>query len=305
MEHERDYGSDVACPGDHDHDGPRTSMERARMVGTYAENRVYEAYIATGDKSKLDYFWPYVKKAGQRILDQVKAYGNTQYPYSFESSLNTYDQPGFDLNPYNTSLSSVAYKIMTELTTLYGDDAMKITYQNALDTSKISFEKRYLTSNFPTGTKSQAGRFKEAVLTGQWAAFYLKFGQLYSKTALDYGFSVQDAYYQPLTKGLGFTDITYNEWAPYLVSHYGALRLQTGRPDLWRALQFDWYERNYLDRNLVFNQPLSIPTKVKSPTYLANDASVFDNYISVPVLWRNYYTVIGYHRCRYLRSCKQ
>lgn len=253
---------------------------------------VYEAYIATGNKTKLDYFWPYVKLAGQRILKQVKTYGNTTYPYTFQTSLNTYDQPGLDLNPFNSSLSSVAYKILNELATIYGDNALKTTYQNALDTSKISFEKRYLTNNFPTAT----GRFTESILAGQWAAFYLKFGQLYSQTALDYGLSMQDSYYQPLSKGLGFTTITYEEWAPYLVSHYGGLRLQTGRTDLWRALQFDWYERNYLDRNLVFNQPLSIPTKVTSPTYLATSASVYNQYISVPVLWRNYYTIIGYHR---------
>lgn len=257
---------------------------------------VYEAYIATGNKAKLDYFWPYVKLAGQRILNQVKTYGNTAYPYTFETSLNTYDQPGFDLNPFNASLSSVAYKIMNELADIYGDNTLKTAYQNAFDTSKISFEKRYLTNNFPMGTTAQAGRFKESVLAGQWAAFYLKFGQLYSQTALDYGFSVQDNYYQPLTKGLGFTTITYDEWAPYLVSHYGGLRLQTGRPDLWRALQFDWYERNYNNRNLVFNQPLSIPTKVTTASFLATSASVYNQYISVPVLWRNYYTIIGYHR---------
>jgi uncharacterized protein (DUF608 family) len=149
---------------------------------------VYEAYIATGDKAKLDFLWPYVKKAGRRIFDQLKSYGNTQFPYSFETSLNTYDQPGFDLNPYNSGLSSVAYKIMTELAAVYGDAALKTNYQNAFDTSKISFEKRYLSNNFPQGTAAQAGRFTESVLAGQWAAFYLKFGHLYSKAALDYGF---------------------------------------------------------------------------------------------------------------------
>ncbi|HAJ78568.1 MAG TPA: hypothetical protein DCO75_02255 [Fibrobacteres bacterium] len=255
---------------------------------------VYEAYIATGDKTQLDYFWPYVKKAGQRIFNQVTKYGDSQYPYTFSSSLNTYDQPGLDLNAFNSGLSTVAYKIMVELATLYNDTALAKKNQNAFDTSKISFEKKYLTSNFPSGT-----RFNESVLAGQWIAYYLKFGQLYSTSGLNYGLKVEDTTYKATSQGLGNlndTASTYNEWAPYLISHYGGLRLMTDSAAIWYALQHDWYERNYLNRNLVFNQKLDIPAHVSNATYLATDASSYYQYISTPVLWRNYYTIIGYHR---------
>jgi hypothetical protein len=252
---------------------------------------VYEAYIATGDKTKLDYFWPYVKKAGNRILQQVKTYGNTQYPYTFEKSLNTYDQPTNNLNPFNGGLSSAAYKIMTILADVYGETALKTTFQNAFDTSKISFQNRYLTNNFP-----EEKRFVESIMAGQWLSFYLKFGQLYSQAAIDFGLSKADANYQGATKGLPFTERTYNEWAPYLISHYSGLCLQTSHYDIWRSMQHDWYERCYLDRNLVFNEPLDIPAKVTTPKYLATDASAYNQYISIPVVWRNYFTLIGYHR---------
>jgi hypothetical protein len=252
---------------------------------------VYEAYIATGDKTKLDFFWPYLKKAAQRILNQVKIYGNKQYPYTFETSLNTYDQPSNNLNPFNGGLSSSAYKIMTILADLYGETALKTTYQNAFDTSKISFQDRYLNNNFPTET-----RFIESIMAGQWLSFYLKFGQLYSKTAIDFGLSKAEAHYQGATKGLAFTARTYEEWAPYLLSHYGGLCLQTGKLNIWRSMQYDWYQRCYLDRNLVFNQPLDIPAMVITPKYLATDPSAYYQYISIPVLWRNYYSIIGYHR---------
>jgi hypothetical protein len=252
---------------------------------------VYEAYIATGNKTQLDSFWVYVKKADQRIFDQVTKYGNTSYPYTFSSSLNTYDQVGLDLNAFNSGLSTVAYKIMVELATLYNDTALAKKNQNAFDTSKISFEKKYLTSNFPSGT-----RFNESVLAGQWIAFYLKFGQLYSTSGLNYGLKVEDTTYKAVSQGLPYTTKTYEEWAPYLISHYGGLRLMTDSTEIWYALQHDWYERNYLNRNLVFNQPLDIPAKVTSATYLATDASTYNQYISTPVLWRNYYTIIGYHR---------
>ena len=250
---------------------------------------IYEAYIATGNKTKLDYFWPYAKNSGQRILDQVKTYGNSQYPYTFETSLNTYDQPSNNLNPYNGGLSTVAYKIMTLLATLYNDNALKTTYQNAFDSSKASFEKRYLTNNYPSEK-----RFIESILAGQWLSFYLKFGQLYSQSAIDYGLAKADTAYKTTANGIGAAG--YTEWAPYLVSHYGGLCLQTGRLDLWRSMQFDWYNRNYLNRNLVFNQPLDIPAQVTSPTYLATSTDVTRQYISIPVLWRNYYSMLGYSR---------
>jgi hypothetical protein len=252
---------------------------------------IYEAYIATGNKTKLDYFWPYAKKAGQRILDQVKQYGNTQYHFTFDNgAYNTYDNPGIPTVLYNSGLSTVTYKIMTKLAGIYSaDSALKTVYQNAFDTAKTSFEKRYLTNNFPAGS-----RWCESNLAGQWMSFYLKFGQLYTQAEIDYGISKLDAYYQTLTKGLG-TGGDMQEWAPYFVSHYGGLSLQIGRFDLWRSMQFDWYERNYVNRNYVFNEGLTYPVK-QTPNYLATSSDVTWQYISVPVLWRNYYSLLGYAR---------
>jgi hypothetical protein len=81
-----------------------------------------------------------------------------------------------------------------------------------------------------------------------------------------------------------------------MISHYGGLCLQTGRFDQWRALQYDWYERSYRNRNLVFNQQLGIPPKASTPQLIADDPSVYNHYVSIPVIWRNYYTMLGYFR---------
>jgi hypothetical protein len=178
---------------------------------------------------------------------------------------------------------------MAQLAAVYNDTGLRTKYQNAFDTAKISFEKRYLTNDFPTET-----RFIESIMAGQWLSLYLKFGQLYSQSAIDYGLSKADSAYKTSVNGLGAAG--YTEWAPYLVSHYGGLCLLTGRLDLWRSMQNDWYSRNYLDRNLVFNQPLDIPAKVTAPTYLATSSDVSRQYISIPVLWRNYYSMLGYAR---------
>jgi uncharacterized protein (DUF608 family) len=251
---------------------------------------VYEAYCATADKTKLDFFWPYVKKAGQAIRNQVLRYGDPKLKYTFTSSLNSYDQAGIDVNAFNASISTTAYKILSLFSEMYQDSVSKRIYQNAFDTVRISFKTKYLSNNFTTG------RFTESFMAGQWIGMYLKFDEFYDPADIDYALATMDGYYNPLTNGLGFSGGSYNEWSPYLISHYGGLCLQTGRFEQWRALQYDWYQRNYLNRNRVFNQELGVPSKVASPTLIAEDPSVFNQYISVPVLWRNYYTMLGYFR---------
>jgi hypothetical protein len=83
-------------------------------------------------------------------------------------------------------------------------------------------------------------------------------------------------------------------WQPYLIGHFGGLLLATGHSAEWRAMQFDHYQRNYLDRDRVFNQdhnPHSLQT-----VYPSTDPTASLSYCSIPISMRNYYMMIGYHR---------
>jgi uncharacterized protein (DUF608 family) len=250
---------------------------------------VYEAFIATDDHSRLDSLWPATKKAGQRIRDQLTSYGNTSYPGTFVGSQNSYDAGG-NPDPYNSSMSLVTYKILSQLAVVEGDATTQQTYDAAFTTAADSFRKRYLTNNFP------AGRISESVMAGQWLAYFLKLGELVPQANIDYALTQLATYYNPATNGLGYTAGTYDEWAPYLMSHYAGLLQQTNHQTEWKKMQYDWYYRLFMNRNMVYNQPLGIPAQVGSPTYLATDISGFNQYISVPVVWRNYYDMIGFHR---------
>jgi uncharacterized protein (DUF608 family) len=250
---------------------------------------VYEAFLATDDHTRLDYFWPYVKKAGQRVFDQVAAFGNTTYPYTFDSSRNSYDAGGGP-DPYNASISVVTYKIMSNLCAVKGDATLKSIYDNAFNTAKMSFQNRYLSGNFPVG------RICESAMAGQWLAYYLKLGELFPTSNIDYAIGCLDSYYHPRTNGMGYSEGTYDEWAPYLISHYGGFLLQTSRVSYWESMQYDMYRRSYLNRNKVFNQRLDILPQVSTPNYVATETSGYDQYISIPVLWRNYYSLVGYQR---------
>jgi len=253
---------------------------------------VYEAFIATADMDKLSYFWPYVKKAGQRILDQVEEYGSLEYPYTFESSLSTYDAGG-NSQAFNTGISIVSYEIMTYLAEIMGETDIDSIYQDALDSAVANFESRWLDNTYP------AANFCESVLGGPWIANYLKMGPFWEKQKLNGLYNTIVNYYDPLNQGMGLSGGSYSEWQPYLIGHLGGYSLQTNRSNMWWALQKDMYERNYLNRNLVFNQQLGIPTEVSTPVWIATSALGTNQYISIPVLWRNYYNIAGFHHNKY------
>lgn len=252
---------------------------------------VYEAYQMTGDTEKLDWFWPYLKKAGDRIFKQVELYGNKQYPYTFDHSENSYDAGG-NPNPLNASLSAVVYKIMNKLAVQNGETALAEKYMTAYDTVVESYRARYLRNNF----LEEGKRGSESYFTGQWLALHLKLGEIWTAEETDYVLEQLDSYYHPYYWGMGTLVGTYNEWTPYSLAHYGGLLLNTRRANQYNAMQLDSYNRQYTDRNKVFNHPLDILPAVTKPNYVATNTSGDKQYISMPSAWRNYNDVIGYHR---------
>jgi hypothetical protein len=250
----------------------------------------YETYQITGDKEQFYFLWPYLKKAGQRILDQVEAYGSEEFPYTFDDSENSYDAGG-DPNPFNASISAVAYKIMIILAKEKEEPDLVKRYQEAYDGVVVSFQQRYLNDeNFNLGTHS------ESYYAGQWLAFNLKLGEIWNAEQTDFVLNKLDSYYHPYYLGLGNEKGTYDEWTPYILTHYAGLLLNTNRANQWSAMQKDGYKRQYMNRDLVFDHPLNILPVVIKPKLLATNISSGNQYISMPGLWRNYYDIVGYHR---------
>jgi uncharacterized protein (DUF608 family) len=250
---------------------------------------VYETYKATDDQEQLDYLWPFVKRAAQRILDQVELYGNGNYPYTFDNSENSYDAGG-NPNPFNASMSAVAYKVMTVLAQYKEETNLMDKYKTAYNTVVSSFRARYLNDFFPTA------RGCESYFAGQWLSMHLKLGQIWSESETDNVLEKLDSYYHPYYWGVGNLDGTYNEWTPYLLTHYGGLLLNTRRANQWVSMQKDSYNRQYENRNYVFNHPLDILPAVTTSNYAADNISGDKQYISMLGIWRNYYDIVGYHR---------
>ncbi len=247
----------------------------------------YEIFRMTNNKKEMNFFWPYLKKAAQRMLVQVKEYGSKEFPFTFDHSENSYDAGG-DPNPFNASVSAVAYKIMQKLGAEYNDPKLVAVYDSAYRQVVSSFEKRYLT---PDGFKT--AKHCESYFTGQWLAMHLQLGEIWSAQKTDLVLDKLDSYYHPFYWGLGNEKGTYDEWTPYILNHYGGLLLNTKRANQWFVMQKDAYERQYLNRDFVFNHPLNILPKVYVPKFIAKNISSDKQYISIPALWRNYYDLVG------------
>lgn len=250
----------------------------------------YETYQATGDRRQFDFLWPHVKRAGQRILDQADQFGNKQFPYTFDSSENSYDAGG-DPDPFNANISAVAYKIMIILAKEKNETALAERYQKAYDTVVASYRARYLNDRV-----FKAGKHSEAYFGGQWLALHMQLGEIWSAADTDFVLNKLNNYYQPYYRGLGNAEGTYDEWTPYILLHYGGLLLNSRRASQWEAMQKDAYNRQYLDRNKVFAHPLNVLPVVKEPKPIAEDFRSKNEYISMPGLWRNYYDIVGFHR---------
>lgn len=249
----------------------------------------YEIYQQTADRQQMAFLWPYLKKAAQRILDQVGLYGNKEYPFTFDHSENSYDAGG-DPDPFNASLSAVAYKVMTKLATQQNEPELAKTYQHAFETTVKSFESRYL-----NGKNFHLGKHCESFFSGQWLALNLKLGQIWSTNSTNLVLKQLDSYYHPYYRGMGYAKGTYDEWTPYLLTHYGGLLLNTKRANQWYKLQKDAYNRQYENRDMVFDHPLNILPVVKSKKPIATNLRSGNQYISMPAIWRNYYDLIGFH----------
>lgn len=256
---------------------------------------VFETFRATGDTEQLDFFWPYVRKAGERILEQVELYGSAEYPYTFDESENSYDAGG-DPNPYNASLSAVAYRIMIRLAEMNGEAGLAEVYRMSYETAAASYRARYLQDALP------AGRGCESYFAGQWLSLHLQLGEIWPAPETDAVLERLDSYYHPYYWGLGNLGGTYNEWTPYILVHYGGLLLQTGRTGEWAAMQKDAYNRQYNNRNYVFNHPLDILPAAVEFNYTATAVSGDKQYISMPGIWRNYYDIVGFHRDRHTKE---
>jgi len=246
----------------------------------------YELIRATGNQQKFDYFWPYMKRAASRTMQQLRQMQNSSYPCTFSQSGSTYDNAGTAQSDYyNSGLTPVAWKIMTMLGQRKGESAAFIdTYKVAFETANSSFTKRYLTNNFP-GSQTDI----EALMSGQWTSYSLNLGEMYPTTNIDYGTTSICNIIKADTSG-----IQGGDWVPYTMSHYAGLLLNAGRANDWYNAQYYQFREMYADRNNAYKEPWYQWWGV-NPRYPADDATCY-TYCSAPVQIRNYFNMIGYNR---------
>ena len=249
----------------------------------------YETFIATDNQAKLSLLWPYLKNTGSRLIAQKDQYGDPKNPWAFETSHNMYDAGGY-CQTYSTGTVIPAYKCMALLAEIMNEPETKEFYNNAAEETSKAFERKYLGSDY-----AYLDKHCEGALAGPWFSQNLKFDQFDPAKVDHYLYDDIERYYKPVTDSMGYPDGTYNEWPQHIVGHLGGYAVQRSKFDPALALWKDMYNRGYLDRNRVFNLPISLKSKA-TPNFAATDIDGYLQYTSRPSTWRIYQDLIGYYR---------
>ncbi len=276
------------APGYHGWGGPNwADLDCGFLFG------VYESFIATGDKTRMDTYWPYFKRTAQRLyrLSTIDN-GNTTYPFTFQGTGATYDKGPQDHDLYNSGLALTAFKIIAEMAGIYGDAGMQDSFTTAYTTGIASFKRRYL-ANPSTAIASNA----ETPFAGLAMSLYFHEDQMFSDAEINTTLSyLINNFWHPLDLGMAASgsDGEAEGWVPYVMGHLGAAFLNTNHVAEWRAIQRDFYNRYFGNRNRVFDGGIYLVYNGLGDNFASTDWSGHSFYVSMPVVWRNYYSLIGF-----------
>jgi uncharacterized protein (DUF608 family) len=254
---------------------------------------VYEGFVQTGDKARMDFYWPYVKRTANRLYQQAsKLSAAPGFPFTFNENGCTYDKGTQDHALYNSGLAITAFKVIADLAGIYGDTAMQTQFMTAYTTAIQSYRQRWLVN--PT---TSIGANQEAAVAGLWMGLHFKQAQPFTDTEIDavMGHLFND-FWQPLTLGMAAsTHQGENEgWIPYILGHLAGAAIETDNITQWRALQRDSYNRYFENRSRVFNGDIYAVYETLGNNYASTDFSGHAFYVSLPVVWHNYNAFIGF-----------
>jgi hypothetical protein len=250
---------------------------------------VYESFIATDDHEKLRMLWPYLKNTGNRLLVQIEQYGDKNIPWTFETSHNMYDAGGY-CQSYSTGSVIPAFRCLVFMAEVMNDPEVTSTFLKAEAECIKGFSSKYLESEY-----SYIDKHCEGALAGPWFSRNMKFDQFDCRKTDKYIFNVLERFYKPLTDSMGYPAGTYNEWPQHITGHFGGYALQSSNPGVMLALWKDMYNRGYIDRNRVFNLPITLQPKAKT-VKAATSIDGYLQYTSRTSTWRIYQDMVGYYR---------
>jgi hypothetical protein len=251
---------------------------------------VYESFVATGNKTRMDAYWSYFKRTANRLYKMASSLNqNTTYPFTFQGTGATYDKGPMNHDLYNSGLALTAFKIIAEMAGVYGDAAMQSTFTTAYNTGIASFRARFL-ANPSFGTN------EEPTFAGLAMSLYFHKDQMFSDADINNTISYLDGFFNPLNNGMAAAgnDGENQGWVPYLLGHLGAAYLTTNHVNEWRAFQKDFYNRYFENRSRVFNGSIYLCYEGLGNNYTSSDWGGSTFYCSLPVVWRTYYSLIGF-----------
>jgi hypothetical protein len=275
------------APGYHGWGGPNwADLDCGFLFG------VYESFVATGNKMRMDAYWPYFQRTARRLYKMASNFNkNTTYPFTFSGTGATYDKGPMDHDLYNSGLALTAFKIIAEMANVYGNTGMRDSFTTAYNTGITSFRARYLAN--PSGS---FGSNEEPTFAGLAMSLYFHKDQMFADADINNAITYLNGFWNPISNGMaaGANDGESQGWVPYVLGHLGLAYLNTNHVAEWRAFQKDFYNRYFENSSRVFNGNIYLCYEGLGNNYASNDWSGSTFYVSLPVVWRTYYSLIGF-----------
>jgi hypothetical protein len=251
---------------------------------------VYESFVATGNKTRMDAYWSYFQRTARRIYRMATNYNQTAaYPFTYSNTGATYDKGPMNHDLYNSGLALTAFKIIAEVANIYGNTSMRDSFTTAYNTGIASFRSRFLAN--PT-----FGTNEEPTFAGLAMSLYFHKDQMFPDADINNTISYLDGFFNPLNNGMAAAgnDGENQGWVPYLLGHLGAAYLTTNHVNEWRAFQKDFYNRYFENRSRVFNGSIYLTYEGLGNNFTSSDWGGSTFYCSLPVVWHTYYSLIGF-----------
>jgi hypothetical protein len=235
--------------------------------------KAYECMLATGDRTKLNSYWPRIKNTINRTFNQCQ---------SGQHLCNNTIKSSYDNDPatpdYVSTVQLAAWQAAVELARFLGDDSTANRIQNWYDLGRSEFRGRFFTSSFCNDALAAGSSDCERDIAGYSWAKYLSLPAIMDSDIVVTGCNRLWAKYGTQT---GRNRLGY--WHFYTFDHWGGAASGCGKQDTTLLMQQWDYDFYYAaNPGYVYWQDL----------WTGNNN--YRSYMTAPVAWHSMFQFCGY-----------
>jgi uncharacterized protein (DUF608 family) len=237
--------------------------------------KAYELMLATGQRDSLNRYWPNIKLAGDRMINQcgIAGPGTGNAHLAYDAIHSSYDN-GSGAAKYCASTELAAWEAVIAMAHWLGDDSTATRVQNWYNLGRAEFPTRFVDANFGTGNSNS-----ERDVAGYSWARYMCLPAIMDSNVIATACNRLWTYYS----AQGGVRANLGNWHFYTYDHWGGSAIGIG--DVDHAMTCHGWDYDYY--------------YTQSPGYvhwqsLQNSNNSYHSYGTACCVWRSLFQMTGY-----------